>query len=125
DRVARRARRARAADAPAPGAAPGVRARWRAAARRGRRAEGARRDRHGGTLRIGARHPCAQGATVSDERKSDDLPKERLEALERMAVELATVAGAQIVHAFGGVLAVRYKGGDPREEYDVYRDPVS
>jgi myo-inositol-1(or 4)-monophosphatase len=62
---------------------------------------------------------------VSDERKSDDLPKERLEALERMAVELATVAGAQIVHAFGGVLAVRYKGGDPREEYDVYRDPVS
>src|SRR5690606_30564173 len=112
DRVARRARRARAPDAPAPGAARGGQARRGAAARRRRRAARARRRRHGGALRGGARNPRAEGAIVSDERTRDELPEERFEALERLAVELATVAGAQIVHAFGGVLAVRYKGGE-------------
>jgi myo-inositol-1(or 4)-monophosphatase len=49
----------------------------------------------------------------------------RLDDLERLAVELATLAGAQIVRAFGGTLAVRYKGADAPDAADIYRDPVS
>jgi myo-inositol-1(or 4)-monophosphatase len=49
----------------------------------------------------------------------------RLDELEHLAVELATLAGAQIVRAFGSTLAVRYKGADAPDAADVYRDPVS
>jgi myo-inositol-1(or 4)-monophosphatase len=43
--------------------------------------------------------------------------------LERTAVELANLAGAEIVTALGGMLSVRYKTGSDAEE--IWEDPVS
>jgi myo-inositol-1(or 4)-monophosphatase len=48
----------------------------------------------------------------------DDLP-----AMEALAVELATLAGREIVAAFGTIFMVRYKTG-PRDAVSL-RDPVS
>ncbi|WP_102958669.1 inositol monophosphatase family protein [Mangrovicella endophytica] len=44
---------------------------------------------------------------------------------ETLAVELAQVAGAQIVASLGRTLTVRYKGAEERAAADIYRDPVS
>jgi myo-inositol-1(or 4)-monophosphatase len=46
-----------------------------------------------------------------------------LQAIERMAVELATLAGAEIVSALGGLFSVRYKTAIAGDE--LWRDPVS
>ncbi len=46
-----------------------------------------------------------------------------LAAIERVAVELATLAGAEIANALGGIMAVRYKGEAGADE--MWRDPVS
>jgi myo-inositol-1(or 4)-monophosphatase len=46
-----------------------------------------------------------------------------LEAIERLAVELATLAGAQIATSLGRTLSVRYKQN--REAAESLRDPVS
>lgn len=46
-----------------------------------------------------------------------------LAEIERVAVELATLAGAEITNALGGILAVRYKG--EAEAGQMWRDPVS
>ena len=46
-----------------------------------------------------------------------------LEEIEHMAVELATLAGAEIVTAFGGIFTVRYKTGV--SGVSSLRDPVS
>ena len=46
-----------------------------------------------------------------------------LEEIERVAVELATLAGAEIQAALGSMIAVRYKGESP--EKTLWRDPVS
>jgi myo-inositol-1(or 4)-monophosphatase len=46
-----------------------------------------------------------------------------LAEIERVAVELATLAGAEITAALGGLLAVKYKG--PAEREQMWRDPVS
>ena len=46
-----------------------------------------------------------------------------LEEIEHMAVELATLAGAEIVTAFGGIFKVRYKTGVAG--VSSLRDPVS
>jgi myo-inositol-1(or 4)-monophosphatase len=46
-----------------------------------------------------------------------------LEETERIAVELATLAGAEIQAALGSMIAVRYKGESP--EKTLWRDPVS
>jgi len=35
-----------------------------------------------------------------------------LDEIEQMAVELATLAGAEIVTTFGGIFTVRYKTGE-------------
>ena len=51
------------------------------------------------------------------------LDDHELEALEREAVELATLAGARVTTGFGRALAVRYKGSEAGEA--TYRDPVS
>ena len=52
------------------------------------------------------------------------LPSERdLRDMERIAVELARLAGAEIQSGFGSLLAVKYK--DERAEEMVWRDPVS
>lgn len=46
-----------------------------------------------------------------------------LAEIERVAVELATLAGAQITNALGGMMAVKYKGEAEAEQ--MWRDPVS
>jgi myo-inositol-1(or 4)-monophosphatase len=46
-----------------------------------------------------------------------------LRDIERMAVELATIAGAEIITALGGMFAVRYKNRAAHEA--LWRDPVS
>lgn len=51
------------------------------------------------------------------------LPVTELAALERMAVELAGLAAAEITTALGRTLAVRYKGARPGEA--APKDPVS
>jgi myo-inositol-1(or 4)-monophosphatase len=62
-------------------------------------------------------------------RHSDDvrdrLPERTLLEIERTAVELARLAGAEIVNAFGGMLAVRYKDETSRADEAAWRDPVS
>jgi myo-inositol-1(or 4)-monophosphatase len=52
------------------------------------------------------------------------LPEQLLKDIERTAVELARLAGAEIVSALGGLLAVRYKGNEAADE-ERWRDPVS
>lgn len=59
-----------------------------------------------------------------DEALRDDLPEQTLLDIERTAVELARLAGAEIVNAFGGLLAVRYKDESGADEA-AWRDPVS
>ncbi|MCR5859672.1 inositol monophosphatase [Mesorhizobium sp. J428] len=46
-----------------------------------------------------------------------------LAEIERVAVELASLAGAEITNALGGILAVKYKGEAEAEQ--MWRDPVS
>lgn len=61
-------------------------------------------------------------------RTPGDLPEDRVLAqIERTAVEIARLAGAEIVTALGGMLAIKYKSDVAREEGDdpTYRDPVS
>jgi len=61
-------------------------------------------------------------------RKLTDLPEEKtLAQIERMAVEVARLAGAEIINALGGMLAIKYKSDVvPKEgEEATYRDPVS
>jgi myo-inositol-1(or 4)-monophosphatase len=57
-----------------------------------------------------------------------DLPDEKtLMQIERMAVEVARLAGAEIVNALGGMLAIKYKSDAAAKEGAevTYRDPVS
>jgi len=61
-------------------------------------------------------------------RTLSDLPDQKtLAQIERTAVEVARLAGAEIVTALGGMLAVKYKSDlEVKEETDLtYRDPVS
>jgi myo-inositol-1(or 4)-monophosphatase len=61
-------------------------------------------------------------------RNLTDLPDDRtLAQIERTAVEIARLAGAEIVTALGGMMAVKYKSDLARKEGDelAYRDPVS
>jgi myo-inositol-1(or 4)-monophosphatase len=51
------------------------------------------------------------------------IPKAELLEIERIAVEFANLAGAEITSALGGLLAVRYKGIAEAEQ--AWRDPVS
>src|SRR5437762_13997760 len=49
-----------------------------------------------------------------------------LAEIERTAVELARLAGAEIVNALGGMLAIKYKSDlAAKAEALSYRDPVS
>lgn len=59
---------------------------------------------------------------MNDARVIDGLPMAELRDIERLAVELAEVAGSEIGRALGGLLAVRYKSG---AEDQPWRDPVS
>jgi myo-inositol-1(or 4)-monophosphatase len=61
-------------------------------------------------------------------RTLTDLPdRKTLAQIERTAVEVARLAGAEIVTALGGMLAVKYKSDvAAKEDADyTYRDPVS
>jgi len=61
-------------------------------------------------------------------RTLTDLPDEKtLAQIERMAVEVARLAGAEIVNALGGMLAIKYKSDNAAKESGeaTYRDPVS
>src|SRR5262249_18902803 len=49
---------------------------------------------------------------------------EDLDDIEHMALELATLAGAEIVTTYGGIFAVRYKTG-AAGALSSLRDPVS
>lgn len=51
------------------------------------------------------------------------VPTQELRAIERVAVELAHLAGAEIVLTLGQILEVRYKTGSDSD--DTLRDPVS
>jgi myo-inositol-1(or 4)-monophosphatase len=51
------------------------------------------------------------------------LPADDLEAMESLAVELANLAGAEIVSALGGIFTVRYKTGVTDSK--LWKDPVS
>jgi myo-inositol-1(or 4)-monophosphatase len=56
----------------------------------------------------------------------NETQERHLAEIERTAVELARLAGAEIVNAVGGLLAIKYKS-DLAAEMDeaTYRDPVS
>jgi myo-inositol-1(or 4)-monophosphatase len=61
-------------------------------------------------------------------RNLTDLPDDRtLAQIERTAVEVARLAGAEIVTALGGMLAIKYKSDVAVKEGEelAYRDPVS
>ena len=51
------------------------------------------------------------------------VPRATLAEIERVATELAALAGAEITNALGGILAVKYKG--PEEAEQMWQDPVS
>jgi myo-inositol-1(or 4)-monophosphatase len=53
------------------------------------------------------------------------LSDQLLKDIERTAEELARLAGAEIVSALGGMLAVRYKGERAVDDESPWRDPVS
>jgi myo-inositol-1(or 4)-monophosphatase len=46
---------------------------------------------------------------------AEDIDVSELEEIERIAVELATLAGAEIQAALGSMIAVRYKGESPEK----------
>ena len=57
-------------------------------------------------------------------RSESELKQKELRDIERVAVELATLAGAEITRTFGGIFTVRYKTGPQGGEISL-RDPVS
>jgi len=52
----------------------------------------------------------------------DGVTRDQLQDIERLAIELAAIAGAEIAKAMGGLLAVKYK---TTVKEDQWRDPVS
>ena len=60
---------------------------------------------------------------MSETSEVADIDASELGEIERIAVELATLAGAEIKAALGSMIAVRYKGESP--EKTLWRDPVS
>ena len=60
---------------------------------------------------------------MSETSEVADIDASELGEIERIAVELATLAGAEIQAALGSMIAVRYKGESP--EKTLWRDPVS
>ncbi len=63
--------------------------------------------------------------SVSERVRSDGALKQKeLKEIEDVAVELATLAGAEITRTFGSIFTVRYKTGPQGAEISL-RDPVS
>lgn len=64
------------------------------------------------------------GQARAPKRKAKAMPaRDLLVEVERVAVELANLAGAEIANALGGMMAVRYKGGKAADQ--MWQDPVS
>jgi myo-inositol-1(or 4)-monophosphatase len=61
---------------------------------------------------VASHEPAASAEMIDD-----------LDDIEQMAIELATLAGAEIVTTFGGIFTIRYKTGDAGKL--SVRDPVS
>jgi myo-inositol-1(or 4)-monophosphatase len=57
-----------------------------------------------------------------DDLQAEGVTRDLLRDIERLAIELASVAGAEISRSLGSLLAVKYKTG---AEEDAWRDPVS
>lgn len=71
-----------------------------------------------------ARSIPANGGNGRRSGERDDMvPADDLAAIERLAVELASLAGAEIVAALGSLIAIRYK--DVGTDTALWRDPVS
>jgi myo-inositol-1(or 4)-monophosphatase len=63
--------------------------------------------------------------SVSERVRSDrELKQKELQEIEDVAVELATLAGAEITRTLGSIFTVRYKTGPAGAEISL-RDPVS
>src|SRR5579884_780308 len=72
-----------------------------------------------------AQASCAKGACGESGSMTDGVHSgDSLEKIEDVAVELATLAGAEISRTFGGILTVRYKSKGEGGEISL-RDPVS
>src|SRR5262249_36293663 len=85
----------------------------------------AEQESHEGALRnaAAAGHDPAAARGPAAETMSAGPTTEALETLHRATVELARLGGAEITHALGRRLAVRYKTDRPDEH--ILRDPVS
>lgn len=70
-----------------------------------------------------ARPAPAAAGNPSSGSKPKMPSQEELADIERVAVELANLAGAEITNALGGIMAVRYKGEKAAEQ--MWQDPVS
>jgi myo-inositol-1(or 4)-monophosphatase len=64
---------------------------------------------------------------MTSQSTTADVAEEKVLAdIERTAVELARLAGAEIVNALGGLLSIKYKSDlDAKADDSTYRDPVS
>jgi len=60
--------------------------------------------------------------TSLEDLAAQGVTRDLLRDIERLAIEVASVAGAEISRALGGMLAIKYKTG---AEEDAWRDPVS
>ena len=60
--------------------------------------------------------------TAPSPQAGDSVTRDQLQDIERLAIELAAIAGAEIAKAMGGLLAVKYKTALKDDEW---RDPVS
>lgn len=69
--------------------------------------------------------------SLSHDPAGDELTPASLRRIESLAVDLAKMAGAEIVQALGRTLTIRYKSTDPAKllknaiSVDLWRDPVS
>ncbi len=63
-----------------------------------------------------------QAQTKAQPPAIDGVTRNQLQDIERLAIELAAIAGAEIAKAMGGLLAVKYKTAVKENEW---RDPVS
>jgi myo-inositol-1(or 4)-monophosphatase len=73
-----------------------------------------------GTIRLAAGfQSMAENLTQQDSAIAGHLPD-----IEQLAVELARLAGAEIVNALGSLLAIRYKTAATADD-ELWRDPVS
>lgn len=67
--------------------------------------------------------PAYEEAGADDAAELSSIADGELQSIEQLALELANLAGAEILAALGGMHAVRYKTGS--DDKQSWRDPVS